>query len=114
MEMPLVLLVPAPVVVLLEEGLEGADDGVGEAMAAEVWSVHVGAASASGRADKRESATENMTGQENGKGKKDREGERDWGELAWFHSFCTRRMFHCSAPPLFFLSPWQNRNKLTI
>jgi hypothetical protein len=93
--MEMVPLVPAPVVVLLEEGLVG--PGVDEATAAEVLSVHVGAASASGRTDKRESAAESMT-EENGKGKKDREGGR--AEENWpCACFCTLgvKRFHCSA-----------------
>lgn len=77
--MEIVPLVPAPVVVLA--GLVGVetDDGVGdEAAAAEVLSEQVGAASASGRRDKRESVVESMAGGEKGKGMKDREGV--WGE----------------------------------
>ena len=101
--MEMVPLVPA-LVVVLEEGLEvpGADDGVGEATAAEVLSEHVGAASASGRADKRESAAASMTEEENGKEKKDREGgredEEDWTGLECTF-FCTLgvKKFHCSA-----------------
>lgn len=67
--MEILPLVPAPVVVL--PGLVGVetDDGVGDGAAAtEVLSEQVGAASASGKTDKRESAVENMTEVENGKG----------------------------------------------
>lgn len=64
--MEMVPLVPAPVVVLV--GVE-TDDGVGDGAAAtEVLRVQVGAASASGKMAKRESAVENMTEGENGKG----------------------------------------------
>jgi hypothetical protein len=73
-------LVPAPVVVLPEEGLVGVEVGK-EAGAVEGLSEQVGAASASGKANKRESAAASMPERENGRGKKDREGEK-WGELA--------------------------------
>lgn len=72
--MEILPLVPAPVVVLpvvvlpVVVGCE-TDDGVGEGAAAtEVLSEQVGAASASGKTDKRESAVENIIEVEKRKG----------------------------------------------
>lgn len=71
--MEILPLVPAPPVVVLPDGeLVGAgaeDEGEG-ATAVEGLSEQVGAASASGRADKRESAIASMMEQGKGRGKK--------------------------------------------
>jgi len=86
--MEILPLVPAPPVVVLPDGGlvdagaedvgEGAEDMDEGAIAVEGLSEQVGAASASGRTDKRESAIESMT--EEGKGRGKKIVREEWGE----------------------------------